>query len=429
MAVIKPKSQIDKRVDAMGGGGGGTYYAGQGLSLKNSTFSLNVANQADIGGIRIAGVENVSADDPSAEYGIFKKTYDGFPALRTALSYQKGGFFLGDGFVPELEEEEKYGETYFSPNGYVRLRIGEGLEFVDNDEAATDPKELKENSTGGRKVAVKVDGQTVKLNDNGQLSAEGYAEGAAIAFSTANEQKSINVKYDDVTIKLNGGDLAVNIDNDTIQVNDDGKLASIGVTIENGIIIQEADAQYLLHEYEIVEYIQGNKLVYGAQPNPIIIGSYPADSALYRSEIGYDPTGSAVYQDVTFKGLAGTATTAYEDYRLYLSVTSIGATSSQIRVYDSNGVAKGNARTTYDLSRSGFNFEWTAIHASTDIYPYGYATVTVRVLNVDSTGALVSDVSFGVIVGFVSEAEYNYACGITYKPNTLTQVNETVTEV
>ena len=50
---------------------------------------------------------------------IFKKTYDGFPALRTALSYQKGGFFLGDGFVPELEEKEKYESARDNGGGYI----------------------------------------------------------------------------------------------------------------------------------------------------------------------------------------------------------------------------------------------------------------------------------------------------------------------
>ena len=431
MAVINPKSQIDKRVDAMGGGGGGTYYAGQGLSLSNDTFSLNVANQADIGGIRIAGMENVSADDPSAEYGIFKKTYDGFPALRTALSYQKGGFFLGDGFVPELEEEEKYGETYFSPNGYVHLRLGDGLEFIDNDEAATDPKELKENSTGGRKVAVKVDGQTVKLNDNGQLSAEGYAEGAAVAFRTVNQQKSINVKYDDVTIKLNGGDLAVNIDNDTIRVNDDGKLASIGVTVENGIVISETDASYLLHEYEEVKYVKGNKIGYAGPTSKIVCQGYVFDSVT--------PDNYTIGADILY----GTAL----DIRLATSATAVPA-SADVHIdvdYDVNYPNRANCYLVcsavnyrsavgyYYDGVFGIYFKWDSIHAPNDNFPYGYIKGKVMMPGKASTSATnfynAAQLAFTAYFPFATEAEYNAAVGLTYEPLTLTEVQETTTEV
>lgn len=433
MAVINPKSQIDKRVDAMGGGGGGTYYAGQGLSLVGNAFVLNAAGAANLGGVRLNVSPDVPSDDTSNNrtLGIYRGL-DVFPTLRTATKNQKGGFFLGDGFVPVLEEGlNDSGDTVYTKTGAVQLRLGDGLEFVDDNEAATDLREIRENYNGGRKVAVKVDGQTVKLNDNGQLSAEGYAEGAAVAFRTVNQQKSINVKYDDVTIKLNGGDLAVNIDNDTIQVNDDGKLASIGVTVENGIVISEADASYLLHEYEEVKYVKGNKIGYAGPASKIVCQGYVFDSLtpdkhtigsdiLYGTEldirlsanVSTPPQTADVHIDVDYD-------VSYPDRaNCYLVCSAVNYRSAVGYYYD---------------SVFGIYFKWDSIHAPNNNFPYGYVKGKVMMPGKAAKNATnfynAAQLNFTAYFPFASEAEYNAAVGLTYEPLTLTEVRETTTEV
>ena len=453
---INPKPQLEKRMDAGAGGGGGNYYAGQGLSLKESTFSLNIANQADLGGVRLAGAEIVSADDPSAEYGIFKKTTDGFPALRTALSYQKGGFFLGDGLVPVLEEgENSDGETVYSASDFVQLRLGGGLEFVDNDEVSTDTKELRENHYGGRRVSVKIDGTTLKLNDKGELTAEGYVEGAAIAFRVEDEKTSINVNYDDETLKADGGTLYVNIDNETIKLNDDGKLTSIGVTIENGIIIQEADAKYLLHEYTEVEYVAGNRIGYAGPQNQIIVQGLIVYKLGGTAPNGVTITGGnqkvtdasllpdmPLYTDFSFASPTHRNNGNYEVSRVFLRLASSATTYNnheQIYVKDDGTEVTITSFDNYDGYIYGWFLLWTNIYppgyvdANGVTYPYGCVTCNMlRKYKSSATQYYLDNGNSSINalnIGFASEAEYNAAVGLTYEPLTLTEVQETTTEV
>lgn len=439
---VKVVSQSEKKQ----GTGGKEYYAGEGLGLSDNTFILRTASSSTLGGVRLVGTENISPDDPSAKFGIFKEGYDGFPALRTALSYQKGGFFLGDGFVPELAEKEQYGETYYSPNGYVHLRLGGGLEFADNDETATDPKEIRENSTGGRRVAVKVDGQTVKVNDKGELYSEGYAEGAAIVFRTAGEQKSINVKYDDETIVVDGGKLKVNIDGKSLKINDDGKLEASGAVIEKGIIIQEADAKYLLHEYTEVEYIAGNKIGYAGANNPVIMQNIPVCEFGAKTPNGVIlPT---ITKDVdTAEQLPDvqTYTTLNFPNGLYIGnavVTKLAlepiafsttATDWQFKYYCADGTTGVyETFTTDNRYPTGCFVARNAIWAPNEDYPYGYATVRYGFIYAiyNSTKYRTGiNTQYLYTLPFKNEAEYNAAVGLTYEPVTLTEVTETITEV
>jgi hypothetical protein len=417
----------------MGGGGGGDYTAGQGLSLVGNAFVLNAAGAVNLGGVRLNVSPDVPSDDTSNNrtLGIYRGI-DVFPTLRTATKNQKGGFFLGDGFVPVLEEKVSYeGNTVYTKTGAVQLRLGEGLQFVDDNEAATDPKETSENYNGGRKVAVKVDGQTVKLNDNGQLSAEGYAEGAAVAFRTANEQKSINVKYDDVTIKLNGGDLAVNIDNDTIQVNDDGKLASIGVTIENGIVISEADASYLLHEYEEVKYVKGNKIGYAGPTSKIVCQGYVFDSVTPdKYTIGSD----ILYGSSLDIRLSANVSTPPQTADVHIDAEYDATDTSKANCYLVCSAVnyRSNVGYYYD-GVFGIYFKWDSIHAPNDNFPYGYIKGKAMMPGKAAKNATnfynATQLAFTAYFPFATEAEYNAAVGLTYEPLTLTEVQDTTTEV
>jgi hypothetical protein len=84
---------------------------------------------------------------------------------------------------------------------------------------------------------------------------------------------------------------------------------------------------------------------------------------------------------------------------------------------------------TYSVSRSGLNFYWTTIFPPSTSYPYGYVVMKVSFMYVDANGKLAVSASQTKYVEFASEAEYNAAIGLTYEPNELVEIQETVTEV
>ncbi|MGN0656678.1 MAG: hypothetical protein ACI4KR_07780, partial [Ruminiclostridium sp.] len=66
--------------------------------------------------------------------------------------------------------------------------------------------------------------------------------------------------------------------------------------------------------------------------------------------------------------------------------------------------------------------------------PYGYAYLEFYAITKSTAAATTLSSTFISNISrinyiFASEAEYNAAVGLTYEPNTLTQVNETITEV
>ena len=64
-------------------------------------------------------------------------------------------------------------------------------------------------------------------------------------------------------------------------------------------------------------------------------------------------------------------------------------------------------------------------------FPYGYIYGELMLLFKQSktSTTLSNGGSKYLYIPFASEAEYNAAVGLTYEPNVLTTVNETVTEV
>ena len=425
------------------GSSGGTYYAGQGLTLTaDNAFKLNIANQGDIGGLRIAGAESVSDGDVTADLGVYK-TPEAFPALRTALRHQKGGFFLGDGFVPVLEEYEDNGETKYRVTDYVQLRLGDGLCFTDNDEEATDVKELRENSLGGRRLsAVKATKElfgTVRPGYGLLIDSEGnlrtiYTSGNGIDISATGE---IAVKYDNKTIKLN--------ENEELE-------ASGGLTVENGIIIQESDAEYLLHKYTEVEYIAGNRIGYAGAQNQIITQGYIAYNAdkVAKTQTAEKPD-LQFYSDLVFEKpvfLCYNTSSIYSISRIYLRFKTATTTYNQYEIVyvtteGTELVAQSiNAYFNYVESTAALGLTWTAINPPGYTTPngnqyceFGCAHITPVIVYSRSnatTPYVVSNLNSAVYfpyIQFASEAEYNAAVGLTYEPNTLTQVNETTTIV
>ncbi len=438
---IYPVRVVVQSEKKTGGGSGGSYYAGQGLTLtSDNAFRLNVANQADIGGLRIAGAESVSESDATADLGIYK-TSEAFPALRTALRHQKGGFFLGDGFVPVLEEYEDNGETRYRVTDYVQLRLGDGLCFTDNDSETTDVKELRENSLGGRRLsAVKATkelfgtvrpGYGLLIDANGNLSTF-YTSGNGIDISET-------------------GEISVNYDNNTIKLNESGQLeASGGLTVENGIIIQEADAKLLLHEYTEVEYIAGNKIGYGGLGNPIIAsglvcwryGKAAPNGVVASGAITVSSTDKLpdipVYQSVNFPVPAYVygSTAASNVDRITVERTEYFDQYATFRTYAWSGGTKTqiSTDTIWNGAELGICFLFTSIVAPGTYqgmeFPYGAAKANTYWKYARGANQFnFSGYSYVSYIPFASEAEYNAATGLTYEQSSLIQVNETVTEV
>lgn len=422
--------------------GGKTYYAGQGLTLTDdNAFKLNIANRNDIGGIRIDAGKQVEEGYEGADLGIYKGA-DAFPTLRTALRYQKGGFFLGDGFVPLLEEYEEDGETKYKVTDYVQLRLGDGLEFTDNDEETTDIFEKRENSLGGRRVsAAKATAETfgvvrpgigLMIDNNGLLRTI-YSAGNGIDISELGE---IGVRYDNDTIRLNG----------------DGQLEANGVTIENAVVIQEADAKYLLHNYTEVEYIAGNRIGYAGVGNQIIVQGYTAYNSGNVTTGGTNtiPSQYQYFTDFVFERpvfLSYSSSYKYSISRIYLRFKQATTTYNRYElVYvttDGTELIASNidAYFNYVESTARIMLTWTAVHPPGyttkygQVCEFGCAHCTPVIVHSQNSAtehyqvSTLGNSNYLPYVQFVSEAEYNAAVGLTYEPNALIQVQETVTEV
>ncbi len=418
---VKVVSQSEKK---QGSTGGSKYYAGEGLTLTaDNAFKLNTAGQANLGGVRLNASPDVSSDDTSNNrtLGIYRGS-DVFVTLRTATKNQKGGFFLGDGFVPVLEERlNSDGNAVCSKTGYVQLRLGEGLEFVDNDEAATDPKEIRENYNGGRRVAVpratgekygavKI-GQWLGIDENGFLRVN------------MKPKRGIDISA--------LGEVSVLIDDETIKLNDDGKLASVGVTVENGVVISEADASYVLHEYEEVQYVKGNKIGYAGPQSKIVCQGYVFDSLTPdKYTIGSD----ILYGTSLDIRLSANVSTPPQTVDVHIDAEYDATDTSKANCYlVCSAVNYRSAVGYYYDGVFGIYFKWDSIHAPNDNFPYGYIKGKVMMPGKAAKNATnfygASQLCFTAYFPFATEAEYNAAVGLTYEPLTLQQVKETVTEV
>lgn len=418
MNPVKPKSQHDKRLDGFSGGGS-EYYAGEGIILQGKTFSLSQANRSNIGGIRLSLYKNVPADDTSNDrnYGLYKGA-DAFPALRTARNNQKGGMFLGDGLVPHLDlAQNSQGAITYKVTDYVELRLGEGLEFV--DEAYADVIENAKAEYGGRAVAVtkatKEKFGMVKLGNRIGIDADGSIYSAMFG------KKGIEVS--------DKGEISVLIDDDTIRVDGNGKLyapgtGGEGAVIENAVVIQEADAKYLLHEYTEVKYVAGNKIGYAGAGNQIIVGGY----ILKKQGTALDTSGSAMYTGATFPKGGANASAMIDNYTLRMEVGTVLPNYTSVSWWDNISTSQLRGVNTYDLSRSGMNFYWNGIYPPDTNHPFGYVAMSVSFMYVNASGLLAVSASQTKYADFASEAEYNAAIGLTYEPNELVEIQETVTE-
>lgn len=199
------------------------------------------------------------------------------------------------------------------------------------------------------------------------------------------------------------------------------------LNIENAIVIQEKVASYLLHEYTVIDYIAGNKVVYGGVTNPVIINGYQS-SKDGDHDIGW-------YSEMTF-GKTHYYNYFEDDSKLYYVVTKFNADNSGAVMFyfnSSSGRSFVNAAyTTKDISATKVKIEYSSITPPNSAFPYGCITGKPYVKYIsNSTGETMCKPlgSRTVEIGFASEAEYNAAIGLTYEPQTLSQINETITVV
>lgn len=466
---INPKSQLEKRQDA---GSGTEYIEGRGIYFKGKTINLYQAGTGthNFGGIRAVNNRDFwnewtpksdDAKEPetyNSQIGVQMYGDDGWLMLRTATAKQKGGFYLGDGFKPLFTTEtDDEGYNEYAYTGKVELRLGDGLKFLENTSTSDEVKAF-ENRVSGRRVGIApatdsslggiIAGKGLKISEDGVLSSEGAAltEGDGIQIS---EDDVISVKAgkgidfdsegnitaksfeagDGIEIK-EGSDndtVKVKVDGETVKINSNGELETDAVVIENAVIVQEKDASYILHEYTEIEYIQGNRIMYGGIANPVICSG----NLIHASH-----TTAPVISYASFERGSATSATAGIGANFYLTVEldSINSDNRYSFNYywgsDSAVKTRIGTFTTYNPELSGIVLNRINVYPPTDAFPYGYIQMYYRTKYTSAAdGAVKYGTTSSIYVGFASEAEYNAAVGLTYEPNTLIQVNETLTEV
>ena len=348
------------------------------------------------------------------------------------------------------------GEIKYGNNTVKNYTAGKGISISEDGTISTEAKEYIEGE--GIKIAdsiislqtastetlggVKV-GKGLKISADGTLETNGggnYTSGDGIEIT---EDDVINVKQATGT-EIGGIILGEGLEYDSAT----GKTNTVP-NIQQAVIIQEADAKYLLHEYTQVEYIAGNKIGYAGAQNQIIAQGY----IIYKNG-GTAPNG------VTIAGKGSANPSELPDIPLYTDMPFSGpayynANTKIVRAY-MKFVSAGTAFDTYALTyekedgteimaigrlnnynnyQYGFSFVWGGINPpgytqNGITYDYGCVSlIPAYKVKYSATSYQIGIGGNSVLMGFASEAEYNAAVGLTYEPNTLTQVNETVTEV
>ena len=279
-----------------------------------------------------------------------------------------------------------------------------GIANINNGKNQIKARVLDVDSNNSKALVETIDGSMrVKLNNKtGELLSVG---------------DYVVVEYDKVLTKKNA----------YISLRNGQAVPATKVNIENAIVVQEKVASYLLHEYTIVDYVAGNKVVYGGVMNPVIINGYQSSK-----DGDHD---ICWYYEMTF------GKTHYDNYfennsKLYYVVESFNADNSAVinfRFDSSSGrYFAGMRYATKDISSTKVKVEYSSINPPTSFFPYGYIKGYIYVKYIfPDTGQPVC-LRLGnksVEIGFASEAEYNAAIGLTYEPQTLSQINEAITVV
>ncbi|MGN0619081.1 MAG: leucine-rich repeat protein [Ruminiclostridium sp.] len=424
------------------------YVAGSGISIYDSTISVNPGNglSTDMHGkINVVAGDGIRCDDYNfgkvsvnvgdgieivVEEGATSVTeVNGKVTLKKATNDSLGGVKIGDGI--EITED---GTISTKAKEYIE---GEGIKIADNTISL---QTASATSLGGVKV-----GKGLKIGDDGALDAEGggsYTSGNGIEITEDNE---INVTQATETA-IGGIILGEGLEYDSAT----GKTNTVP-NIQQAVIITEADAKYLLHEYTQIEYIAGNRIGYAGGQNQIVAQGY----IIYKNG-GTAPNGVTIvnktysssdslpdiqmYTDMSFSELAYyTYGSAYRITRSYVKLKNAGTSydSYEWKNVKTDGSEVNNATfNNYNSFNYGIAFVWNSIQppgytANGVTYPYGCAVCTFAYRAKTNSTNYQFSIMIGnyYCIGFGSEAEYNAAVGLTYEPYTLTNVEETITEV
>ncbi len=380
------------------------------------------------------------SDNPAAESGTIeakRNNYGGRPigvAAGIGLDFDeekrltvkmRDGFFVNpDGSISVQQYTTGKGLLIDHENYEINMRIGEGLKFNAGWEleatakpyTAGDGIEIGADSESGDEVISVKLGSGLEFDDNGAIKATATGGGAVAAGKGIDIGTNPDTQADVVSAKLGEG----------LEFGEGGEINAL-TNIENAVVISEAQAKYLIHNYTQVEYLSGNKIGYAGAANQIIVGGYIVDkdhtlSPAYTQAV-FD------YGYCTYIKPTGVAKTTFE---MRLTATSTTTQSFRIYGWNENSTSEATltaATVTYDSSQTGMVFAWTSINAPTADYPYGYVVGNVRQKSISNQGAATYTNAIAINIGFASEAEYNAAVGLTYEPNVLTEVQETVTEV
>lgn len=437
MNSIKAKSQTEKRLDGFsGGGGGGSYTAGEGIAIGNGIIELKPATSDELGGVKVSGEYHKT--------GIWKD--NGVLEIKSALPGRLGGIKIGDGLIPVLDGEN-------IPSDVVKIRVGDGLSFMENDEETEDPIEIAENTYGGRRLTMrsatkeKIGG--VKPGDGlnvDEETGEMYIRAGSgiqiegLASSTGEEWSELSIKPADplfiggvrVSNTTSGlllqedGELSVNI-GEGLEITDGNKLTVVGVGEgDNYLLLTEETLSDFIHEYKEVGYHSGSKIILATQKPNIVIQGYTAGNTNQKAL-------APVYTSVEISGLASISATALTDYNIEVEIYSKTDTTTTFRILV-NGAINGPYQ-TYNNEVMGFILCWSTIYGESYATkaPNGCAYIEVyAVYQPLATGAitytLVSTPS-RKYYPFVSLDEYHSAICLTKEENVLTSITETVTEV
>lgn len=399
----------------------GAYVAGNGISISDSVISINAGNGLifDRGAINI-NVGTGLKCDPLNGYkvgvmvgdgleivtkeGVTPEAVNGTINLKPATETTLGGVKAGSGItITEDGTISAKGKDFMA---------GDGIDITDTTISV---KPATSNAIGGVKA-----GKGLKISSDGTLETEGgsgsYTAGSGIEIT---EDDVINVKQATST-ELGGIILGEGLEYDAAT----GKTNTVP-NIQQAVIIQEKDAKYLLHEYTQVEYIAGNKIVYAGADNSIIVNENLAVKNTVDKK--------AETTKYVFGAVSATNNTSavINDYDIEMAIVSVSAQNAVIKAVSSKtGISiVSNPVTTVDLSKSGLRLVWTAIYppGTLDKFPNGYVQAIVQI--VYTTPAVQTNNVATLYIGFSSEAEYNAAVGLTYEPQTLVNVEETITEV